>query len=139
MFAALENGAGKAVGVELSLRRVRRARLEARSRGLDARATFLRGDVLDVDLASASVVLCYLSPRASAALKPKLESELRPGARVVVESFPVPGWKIARTIGRGYVDYYERNDFYLYVMPVRAAQRRSPDPTVGPRRHTGRL
>ncbi|OGO35771.1 MAG: hypothetical protein A2147_07895 [Chloroflexi bacterium RBG_16_57_8] len=118
VFAALEWGAGKAIGVELDPEHVRRARKTARSRGLQERAAFLQRDVSEVDLADATVVFCYLSPPASAALKSKLELELKPGTRVVVESFPVPGWEAARTARRGYSDYYEVNEFYLYIMPA---------------------
>jgi hypothetical protein len=71
----------------------------------------LEADVMEVSLSSASVVLCYLSTKASGALKPKFESELKPGSRVVMESFPIPGWKPARTIEK------ERKRFYLYRMP----------------------
>jgi hypothetical protein len=57
------------------------------------------------------VVLCYLITAASAALKPKFEAELKPGTRVVMESFPVPGWKPLDTSAREY------KTFYLYQMP----------------------
>jgi SAM-dependent methyltransferase len=111
LFAALDEGAGRAVGVEMDPEHVHAAREAAKSKGLEERITFLEADVMEVNLADASVVLCYLSPAASAALKPKLELELRPGTRVVMESFPVPGWKPVRTSDRWY------KQFYLYIMP----------------------
>ena len=120
VFAALANGARKAVGVELASGRVRRAKSEARMRGFGSSSRFLLADVTEVNLAEASVVFCYLSPQASAVLKPKFERELAPGTRVVMESFPVPGWTPTRTTTRGYTDYYEVNEFYLYVMPAKA-------------------
>jgi 16S rRNA G966 N2-methylase RsmD len=115
VFAALERGAGMAVGIELDHDIVRRTRAEGRKKGLQDRASFIQGDVLAVDLSEATVVFCYLTPQASAALKPKFERELRPGTRVVMESFPIPGWTPAQTAVRGYADYYETNEFYLYV------------------------
>lgn len=115
LFAALDRGAGKAVGVELNPERVSEARKAARSRGLEDRISFLETDVMQVSLAEASVVLCYLSSSASVALKPKFESGLKPGTRVVMESFPVPGWKPARTIDKVY------RQFYLYIVPTRRA------------------
>ena len=119
VFAALHKGAGKAVGVELDQKLIGKARTAAKKEGLQDRASFLQTDLLTVNLSEASVVFCYLTPQASAALKPKLERELKPGARVVVESFPIPGWKPAQATARGYADYYEINEFYLYVMPAR--------------------
>ena len=111
LFAALDRGAGKAVGVELDPGRVREAREMARSRGLEDKVSFVEADVMEVSLAPASVVLCYLIDEASVALKPKFESELRDGTRVVMESFPVPGWKPLRTIDIGF------KRFYFYIMP----------------------
>ncbi len=111
LFAALEKGAGRVVGVELNPELVRRARETAEARGLDGRATFLQADVMDVNLSEATLVLCYLFPTASAALRPKLAAELKPGARVVMESFRVPDWIPTRTM-----DISSRW-FYLYSMP----------------------
>jgi SAM-dependent methyltransferase len=110
LFAALEKGAGKAVGVELDPAYVREARETAKKKGLENKVTFLEADVMDVDLTDATVVLCYLYPTASTALKPKFESELKPGTRIVMESFPVHGWKPVRTKEFGY------KTFYLYRM-----------------------
>ena len=67
---------------------------------------------MDVSLADASVVLCYLITGASEALRPKFESELKPGTRVVMETFPVPGWKPAKTKETG------GRNFYLYTIPA---------------------
>jgi hypothetical protein len=89
---------------------LRWTRITARDKGVEDCATFLEADVMDVDLSPANVALCYLITAASAALKPKLEAELRPGTRVVMESFPVHGWKPVEIRG-------EYKVFYLYRMP----------------------
>jgi tRNA A58 N-methylase Trm61 len=111
LFAALEGGAGRAVGVELDHERVLQARLSAKNKGVEDRVTIVEGDVLEVGISDATVVFCYLVSAASAALKPKFESELKAGSRVVMETFPVPGWKAAETRAKGY------RTFYLYRMP----------------------
>lgn len=121
LFAALDKGAGRAVGVELDPKLVRSARETAKNRGLEDRVTFLEADLMDVSLAAASVVLCYLCNKASKALKPKFEKELKPGTRVVMESFPVPGWKPSRYIGPD-TDFRRYVEFYLYIMPPQSAQ-----------------
>jgi hypothetical protein len=51
-----------------------------------------RRDLLSAPLGQAGVVVCYLYPAAMARLRPKLESELRPGAVVISHAFAVPGW-----------------------------------------------
>jgi SAM-dependent methyltransferase len=111
LFAALEKGAGRAVGVELNPDHVKTARENAVEKGLQEKVTFLHADVMDVSLSEATLVFCYLITAASAALKPKFEAELKPGTRVVMESFPVSGWKPLETKSRDYKTYY------LYRMP----------------------
>lgn len=111
LFAALEKGAGKCIGIELDPECITVSRENAKNKGLDEKLTFIEGDVMAQDLSAASVVLCYLLGSACAALRPKFESELKPGTRLVMESFPVPGWKPART------KEINGKSFYLYVMP----------------------
>lgn len=120
LFAALDKGAGKAVGIDIDPERVREATEMAKSKGLDDRVTFLEADVMEASLADASVILCYLSNSASAALKPKFESELKPGTKVIMESFPVPGWKPVQTFDKGY------KHFYLYTMPPELSDESPP-------------
>ncbi len=44
-------------------------------------------------LGEADVVFCYLFPDVMNRVAQKLETELRPGARVVSCNFPLPGWQ----------------------------------------------
>jgi SAM-dependent methyltransferase len=118
LFAELEKGAGRAVGVELNPDHARAAKDKAIEKGLQDRVTFLQADVMDFDLSEATLVLCYLISAASRALKPKFEVELKPGTRVVMESFPVPGWKPLETKSLEY------KTFYLYRMPPKTGVRR---------------
>jgi SAM-dependent methyltransferase len=112
LFAALERGAGQCVGIDIDGERVAVARETARARGLQDRVRFIEADVTETDLSSASVVLCYLYPSASYALRSKLEAELKPGARVVMEAFPIPGWKADSAID------IQEGKLYFYIMPI---------------------
>jgi SAM-dependent methyltransferase len=123
VFAAVMAGAGRAVGVELNPAHVEGSRQSAKKRGLDSKVTFVEADLMEVDLSEATLVVTYLFSTASAALKPKFEAELKPGARVVMESFPVHGWKPDRIMRR------EHRTFYLYEMPP-VPDGRWPEPTV---------
>ena len=116
LFTALDKGVAKAIGIDLDPQCICQANEIARSKGLDDRITFLEADVMEVSLTDASVILCYLSISASVALKPKFESELKAGTRIVMESFPVPEWKPVRIFDRGY------KKFYLYTMPPEFSQ-----------------
>jgi ribosomal protein L11 methylase PrmA len=111
LFAALEKGAGRCVGIDIDPKRVSAARELAEIKGLDHRLTFIEGDIMEQDLSEATVVLCYLFPDALITLRPKLENELKPGTRVVTEAFSVPIWKESMTRETNH------KHFYLYTMP----------------------
>lgn len=111
LFVALEKGAQRAVGIEIDPERVGTALKIAKAKGLEDRVTFIQGDVMEVSLKEATIVFCYLSSEASTALKPKLESELKYGTRVVMEWFGVPGWVPLKTLGRS------PRAFYYYLIP----------------------
>ena len=117
LFAALDKGARRAVGIEINPLHVQRARQVAKSKGLDDRITFLEADVTDVNLSEATVVLCYLFTTASKVLMPKFESELKRGTRVVMESFPILEWKPAHSTPKGC------KQFFLYIMPPTLASK----------------
>ena len=61
LFAALERGAGRAVGVDLDPERIRVAREIARSKGLESKVTFIEADLMDVSLADDFTVLSKAS------------------------------------------------------------------------------
>ena len=67
LFAALEKGVGRVVGVDLDTELVKKARDEAKSKGVEDRAKFIEGDVMDADLSDATLVFCDLFPTASEA------------------------------------------------------------------------
>ena len=111
LFAALENGAGRGVGIDIDAKKVAEAKELAREKGLESKVTFIEGDFLDQDLSDATVILCYLFPEALRALKPKFERELKPGTRIVSEVFTVPQWK------ENIVKEVNKKNFNLYIMP----------------------
>ncbi len=110
LFAALEKGAGRAVGVDLDPEPLATARQWAKKKGFEDRAVFHEADLMSVNLSDATIVFTYLCSAAALALKGKFEKELKPGTRVVMEMFAIPGWEPKRVIERG-------TDFYLYIMP----------------------
>jgi protein-L-isoaspartate O-methyltransferase len=86
----------KGVGVELSPELARQARDQVRTLGLTNRVTIIQGDLLEVDLKPADVVTLYLLTSSNERLKPLVEANLRPGARVVSHDFMMRGWKPVR-------------------------------------------
>ena len=111
LFAALEKGAGKCVGIEIIADLVKKSNETAEKAGVADRIKFIAGDILDTDLSQATVVYFYMYSNASSALRPKFEKEFKPGTRLVVLSFPIPGWKPTRHIKK------DGRNYYLYIMP----------------------
>ena len=92
IMAAQEFGA-RAVGIELRGDLVKQALNKVFELGLEGRVKILQSDLFNVDVSPADVVFLYLTTSANQKVKPKLESELRRGARVVSHDYEVLGWK----------------------------------------------
>lgn len=90
--AASRYGA-RGVGVDINPVRVSESRRNARKAGVNQKVTFVQQDLFKTDLSQATVVAIYLDPKANLRLRPKLLRELKPGARVVSNSFDMGDWK----------------------------------------------
>jgi len=92
IMAAQETGAS-AVGVEMRDDLVERARSEIKRLSLEDRVRMIHGDLFGVDLSEADVVTLYLTTSGNERLRPKLEHELKKGAKVISHDFKVGNWK----------------------------------------------
>jgi predicted RNA methylase len=92
IMAAKDFGA-RAVGVELREDLVKKALSTVYENSLQDRVTIVNGDMFNVDLTSADVIFLYLTTSANEKVKPKLETELKPGVRVVSHDYEIVGWK----------------------------------------------
>jgi cyclopropane fatty-acyl-phospholipid synthase-like methyltransferase len=113
IMAAQEFGA-EAVGVELDDELFKRSAARIAELGLQKNAKILHANIYDVNLRPATVVTLYLLTVVNERLRPILERQLRPGARIVSHDFKVPGWEPAETaamISRNGVPH----TLYLYI------------------------
>jgi SAM-dependent methyltransferase len=90
--AAKKYGA-RGVGIEMNPRLVELARQEAKRERVDHLVEFRQGDALKADISAATVVTLYMLPSFNEKLKPVLERQLKPGARVVAHDYPIEGWQ----------------------------------------------
>ena len=97
IMAAQKFGA-RAVGVELRADLCRIASERIKMLGLGDRVHMVQGSALRVDLSPADVVTMWLLTSSNERLKPKLVKDLKPGARVVSNQFPIKGWKPAEVV-----------------------------------------
>ena len=92
VVAARDYCVERAVGIEVDPVLVEVSRAYARMYGVADRVEIVEGDFYSTSIRGASLVYLYLYRSINESLRPKLERELRPGARVVAVDFPVPGW-----------------------------------------------
>jgi hypothetical protein len=85
-------------GVELDRELVALAAERARAAEVQDRVTFRHEDIFATDLAPATVVTLYLMPEVNLRLRPRLLAELRPGTRVVSNSFDMGDWQPDRHV-----------------------------------------
>jgi len=94
--AASKFGA-KAVGVEIRRDIYETTLARVASLGLSEKVQIVHGDALKTNLGPADVVTLYLLTSSNERLRPILEAQLKPGARVVSHDFEIRGWKPMQT------------------------------------------
>ena len=90
-LAASSFGA-RGVGFDIDPQRIQEAQANARDRGVAEQTRFLLQDALSADLTGVTVVLLYVLFSSHLALRPKLQRELRPGARIISRRFGMADW-----------------------------------------------
>ena len=98
LFAAAEKYRARAVGIEINELLADATRIRAEELELDELVSVVQKDVFEADLSEATVVTVYLLSSSNTKLKPKLESELAQGSRVVSHDFQFRGWKPEKTV-----------------------------------------
>lgn len=97
VITAATKFSAKAVGVEIRRDIYEATAAHVASLGLSERVHIVHGDALKTNLAPADVVTLYLLTSSNERLRPVLEAQLKPGARVVSHDFEIRGWKPAQT------------------------------------------
>ena len=93
VIMAVKDFGARSVGVELREDLVKKALSSVYEQSLQDRITIVNGDLFQMDLSSADVIFLYLTTSANEKIRPKLESELKRGVRVVSHDYEVVGWK----------------------------------------------
>ena len=121
VIAAAKQYGARGVGVDIDPDLVANATQNARRAGVNDKVRFIVGDIFsdEVKIGDATVVTLYLLPSLNERLRPKLLRELKPGARVVSNSFAMgAAWPAEKTQQVG--DYW----IYFWTIPKH-------DPIVG--------
>lgn len=119
VFRAARIYRARVVGVEVEPLRVLILRLRRRFGPERDRIQLVWGNLFRLDFHEATVITAFLWPGAMARLRPILESQLRPGARLVSHCHRVPGWTVTA--------FDSKTNVYLYRWP----EARGPPPSPG--------
>lgn len=93
VIMAVQEFGARGVGVELREDLVKRAIEKISEFDIGEKVKIVQSDMFNVDLSHADVITLYLTTSANEKVKPKLESDLKQGARVVTHDYEILGWK----------------------------------------------
>src|SRR5687767_3169608 len=99
VITAAKRGA-RAMGVEYNPDLVEFAKCNAAKESVQARATFVKQDLFETDFSQATVITMFLLPDINLKLRPKILN-LRPGTRIVSNTFTMGDWKADETADLG--------------------------------------
>ena len=108
----------RAVGIDIDPQRIAEARANAAKAGVTNLVTFRNEDMFEADIKEATVVALYLLTSLNVKLRPKLLSELKPGTRVVSQTFDMGDWEPEK---REQADYHS---LFLWRIPEKPPQKK---------------
>ena len=106
----------RGVGIDIDPPRITDSNANAQKAGVTDRVKFILGDIFDpaIKIDDATVVTLYLLPWINEKLKPRLKAELKPGTRVVSNSFAMGSdWPPEKTVE------VDSTTVYLWTIPKR--------------------
>jgi cyclopropane fatty-acyl-phospholipid synthase-like methyltransferase len=112
--AAAKDFGAKAVGIDINPVRVKEANERVAKAGVTGKVTILNEDLFTANISQATVVTLYLLQSLNEKLIPKLNKDLKPGTRIVSQTFSMgdkyPPEKTVEAAGRS---------VYLWTVPMK--------------------
>jgi len=121
--AAKEYGA-HGVGIDINPERIQEAEANAKKAGVEKLVRFEENDLFDADIHEATVVTLFLLNSVNLKLRPKLLHDLKPGTRIVSNTFNMGDWKPDKEMtlpddmdcdGASFLSH----SFFLWIVPER--------------------
>lgn len=113
----------KGLGVDIDSKLVELSNKNAKSEGVADRAEFIERDMFKTDISKASVLMLYVLPEFMQKLRSKIQTELKPGTRVVAHDYHMGDWYPDRIVELTVPEKIEANGtdkayLYLWVVPT---------------------
>jgi SAM-dependent methyltransferase len=117
VIAAVKIKGVRGVCVDIDPERIHESRQNAQIERVADRIKFVQGDLFEVPIKDATVVMMYLLPAVNLKLRPRLQAELRPGTRLVSHMFSMGDWEADKTTSVQMPEY--EHIVYKWVIPPR--------------------
>ena len=115
VITAAKRGA-KALGIEYNPDMVELSKRNAAKEGVSDKANFVKADLFESDFSQAQVITMFLLPSINMKLRPKI-LDLKPGTRIVSNSFDMEDWKADETATASGCDHW--CTAYLWIVPAK--------------------
>lgn len=125
VIAAAKQMGARGVGIDINPERISEAKENARKAGVEKLVRFEENDLFQADIRAASVVTLFLLPEINLKLRPKLLRDLKPGTRIVSNTFDMGDWKPDKesTVGDpADPDFPFSHTLLLWTVPARAGK-----------------
>jgi SAM-dependent methyltransferase len=121
VITAAKRGA-RALGIEYNPEMVELSKRNAEKAGVAERARFVKADLFETDFSKATVITMFLLPDINLKLRPKI-LKLKPGTRVVSNSFTMGDWQADETAEMGANNGCENSwcTALLWIVPAQVA------------------
>jgi ribosomal protein L11 methylase PrmA len=121
VIAAAKTFGTRGVGVDIDPARIREAKENAKKAGVEKLVRFEEKDLFQADIHDANVVMLFLLNSVNLKLRPKLLRELKPGTRIVSNTFDMGDWKPDKERAvEGIDDGTSLSQYlYLWIVPER--------------------
>jgi len=93
VIAAAKTYGARGVGIDIDPDRIQEARENAKKAGVENLVRFEENDLFQANFREATVVTLFLLPSINLKLRPKLLQNLKPGTRVVSNTFDMGTWR----------------------------------------------
>src|SRR5882724_4878814 len=106
----------KALGIEYNPEMVELSKRIAAKEGVSDKANFVKADLFESDFSQAQVITMFLLPSINIKLRPKI-LDLKPGTRIVSNSFDMEDWKADETATASGCDHW--CTAHLWIVPAK--------------------
>jgi SAM-dependent methyltransferase len=120
VIAAAKNFGARGVGIDINPVRIAEAKENAKKAGVENLVRFEEKDLFQADIHEATVVTLFLLSAVNLRLRPKLLDELKPGTRIVSNTFDMGDWKPEKesTVGSDDAGFLSHK-LYFWIIPRR--------------------